>query len=110
MVSVRDKFVYRYIAPPSFYNIYQMVTQSLLSMFLISASVCVLNFRGIQTTESLMLKAGVIPKIISVSSCIFSCYLFYLQLNKIILQNYQYIGKNLSRILESNESLLILYK
>ena len=91
MVFVRGKFVYRYIAAPFFYNIYQVVTQSLFSMFLLSTSVCVLNSRGIQTTESLMLKADVIPKMFSVSSYIFPCYFFCLQLK--YLQNYQYISK-----------------
>ena len=91
MVFVRGKSVYRFIAVHFFYNIYQVVTQSLFSMFLLSTSVRALNSRGNQKAESLMLKADVIPKIFSVSSYIFLCYFFCLQLK--YLQNYQYISK-----------------
>ena len=53
----------------------KVVTQSSLSVFLLSASAFVLYFRGIQKTESLILKADVISKIFSASSCNFSLLL-----------------------------------
>ena len=91
----------------------EVVNQSSLSMFLLSASACVLYFRGIEKTENLILKDDVISKIFSASSCNFSL-LLCLQLN--YLQNYRYTSKQLhfwtylSRISGSNESLLILSK
>ena len=57
-----------------------VVTQSSLSMFLLSAFACVLYFWGIPKTESLILKAEVTSKIFSASSVIFPCYLLCLQL------------------------------
>ena len=54
----------------------KVVTQSLLSMFLLSASAFVLYFWGIQKTESLILKADVISKIFSASSCNFYFFFF----------------------------------
>ena len=53
----------------------KVVTQSSLSVFLLSASAFVLYFWGIQKTESLTLKADVISKIFSASSCNFSLLL-----------------------------------
>ena len=77
----------------SSYQEVEVVRQSSLSMFLLSASACVLNFRGIQKTESLILKANVISKLFIASFCNFSCYFLCLQLN--YLQNYRYTSKQL---------------
>ena len=53
----------------------KVVTQSSLSVFLLSATAFALYFRGIQKAESLILKADVIFKIFSASSCNFSLLL-----------------------------------
>ena len=53
----------------------KVVTQSSLSVFLLSAAAFALYFRGIQKAESLILKADVIFKIFSASSCNFSLLL-----------------------------------
>ena len=72
----------------------KVVTQSLLSMFLLSAAVFALYFRGIiQKTESLILKADVILKIFSATSCNFSLLLPFFTIN--YLQNYRYTSKQL---------------
>ena len=77
----------------SSYQVVEVVTQSSLSMFLLSASACVLYFRGIQKTESVILKASVISKLFIASSCNFSCYFLCSQLN--YLQNYRCTSKQL---------------
>ena len=63
---VRGKSVYRYIAPSSFCNVYQIEK---------CISNCRLYFQGIQKTESLILKVDVISKIFRASSCNFSLFL-----------------------------------
>ena len=82
-----------YIFWNSSYQEVEVVRHSSLSMFLISASACVLSFRGIQKTESLILKANVISKLFISSSCNFSCYYLCLEWN--YLQNYRYTSKQL---------------
>ena len=71
----------------------KVVTQSLLSVFLLSAAVFALYFRGIQKAESLILKADVILKIFSASFCNFSLLLPFFTIN--YLQNYRYTSKQL---------------